>query len=335
MLSYSLEELEPLVRPFCTAAQMEAKASNYRRVARSFDERAETCEGLPIHLHLEPTGDCNLQCPLCPRGRGLIRRHGPLPFAAFDRVFEPLADAVALMIVSGFGEPLLNPGTPRMIGHAARRGVPSHLNTNGTVLRERVDELLDAGPAVINVSMDGAVSQSTHRYSKWHPFPAVAEGVERLRKRKDQRGCELPVISGQFIVTEETVAEIAALESWARSIGVERVKFKRKHQTMPGATDRERLRIAPLPVATTERLDFSPTECSHPWDTVFLSCEGRLGVCSFDPHQLLALPGEDLPAVWNGAGMRALRRAHAGDGAALIEPCSRCNRLPGYLEARA
>jgi MoaA/NifB/PqqE/SkfB family radical SAM enzyme len=345
MLSHSREEIDACLRPLCTLAQYEAKLRNFDQAVKSFAARAECCEGLPIHLHLEPTGDCNLTCPLCPKGRGLISRTGHLDLETFERVFIPLSETLSLMIVSGFGEPLLNPATPAMIRVATRNGVGTFLNSNGTVLADKADELLDARLTVLNISLDGAVSQSTHQYPEQHQFENAVKGVETLRNKKDRGHYDFPAIHGQFILTEETVGEVGRLKEWACQLGIEQVKFKRKHQTMPGEVEREKVYsedwlsriVRGGAVRSAEQLDFAPTECSHPWDSVFLSCTGGIGICSFDPHQLLAFAdaGEDVLKAWNGGRMREVRRWHAGRTQTMGEPCSRCNRLPGYLLERA
>ena len=162
MLSFTRRELEEHTKPLCSPGQCRLKLQNYESIEEPFAARAEHCKGLPVLLHIEPSGNCNLTCPICPRGRGLIERTGLL---------------------------------------------------------------------------------------------------------------------------------------------------------------------------SLERLNWSPSDCTHPWDSVFLSCTGEVGICSFDPYlSVKGLDhGSDFAALWNGDAMRRVRQWHAGENTKVQAPCSKCNRLPGYL----
>jgi MoaA/NifB/PqqE/SkfB family radical SAM enzyme len=341
MLSFSEDEIERYTRPLCSETQLQRKLENFRAVEASFAARQETCSGLPFQIHLEPSGECNLHCPICPRGSGKIARRGLLSLQAFLDALQPLQETLCNIIISGFGEPLLNPLTPQMISHASQNGISTFMNTNGTVLAQHAAALLDARLSLINISLDGAVSRSVHAYSTEHAFDDVVTGVQTLRQKKEKGRYAQPIIWGQFIVSEETIDETKRLEEWALDIGIERVKFKRMHHTMPGAVRREELfagkdltRISRgTNLRSTEKLGWSATDCSHPWDSLFISCLGEFGLCSFDPHQVMTLgrPQDGFTALWNSEKLRQVRRWHAGKTAEIGEPCSRCNRLPGYF----
>jgi len=218
------------------------------------------------------------------------------------------------------------------------------MNSNGTFLLERVGEILDSRLTLLNVSLDGAVSKSCHSYGEDHPFSEVVRGVRQLRAEKEKRNCSYPKIRGQFIVTIDTVDEVEALKAWALGIGAEDVNFKRQHQTMPGEKERSEVYSGTDPMAivstgkvvSAEKLNWSPVDCSHPWDSIFLSCTGEVGICSFDPYLSVKglKGGQDLASLWNGDAIKRVRRWHSGADAQIQPPCSKCNRLPGYLALR-
>jgi len=74
MLDFTRDDVELSTRPLCSKEMFDRKLSNYEAVERSFGKRSEICLGFPVELSLEPSGDCNLYCPGCPRGRGRIKR---------------------------------------------------------------------------------------------------------------------------------------------------------------------------------------------------------------------------------------------------------------------
>ena len=72
MSSFTREELRIFTKPLCTPTEYDAKSRNLVNVEQSFRRRDESCPGLPVHLHVEASADCNLRCSICPRGLGLI-----------------------------------------------------------------------------------------------------------------------------------------------------------------------------------------------------------------------------------------------------------------------
>jgi organic radical activating enzyme len=341
MLSFTWEELETFTKPLCSAAQYDVKLRNAQAVVRSFLAREEYCSGLPVHLHVEATAECNLHCPICPRGRGSIERSGHLPLASFAHVFDTFSETLSTIVISGWGEPLLNPDTTKMVALATASGVPVFMNTNGTVLEDNIGRILDSGLRRICVALDGAVSRATHAYDDEVPFDKAVRGVELLRAAKDKGRYEYPLIQGLFIVTEHTADEMEELAKWGYELGVEHVKFKRKMRTMPGQIERSRFTSVEGLLAITRRthvrsnedLTFTAIGCSHPWDSLFLDGNGHLGLCSWDPYQLIDL-GVDRgnpDSIWNGEQMRRVRRWHSGQDPSVGNPCLTCNRLPGYL----
>jgi MoaA/NifB/PqqE/SkfB family radical SAM enzyme len=341
MFSFSLDDLYHHTAPLCRPVDLERKVDNYRKAQHSFDTRDEVCAGLPVQMHLEPSGDCTAACACCPRGAGRIARGGMLTLQHFHSAFDQLKECLANVVVSGWGEPLSNPETPAMIAEATGAGVSTFLNTNGTLLEERIDALLESGVAQVNVALDGATSTGCHTYSAAYPFDCVVRGVHELRRRKERRGSSHPAIVGLFVITERDSGNTEHLRDWALSIGADEVRFKRMHTVMPGMRLRRPTPTGnPLSVAleklgadSSEALDWSPKGCQHPWESIFVACTGEIAVCSFDPflESLLGRCGDRLASLWNGERIREIRRWHCLEEPTALAPCSGCNRLPGYF----
>jgi MoaA/NifB/PqqE/SkfB family radical SAM enzyme len=80
--------------------------------------------GLPSVLQVEPTNLCTLRCPLCPSGRGeLSRERGFMPPQMFEQLMDETGRSLSLIILWGWGEPLLHPDLPRIIRAAKRHNV--------------------------------------------------------------------------------------------------------------------------------------------------------------------------------------------------------------------
>ena len=314
---------------------------NIRKVKRAFETRSLSNQGMPLLLHVEPAAECNLHCPLCPRGIGLIKRQGLLAWDEFQKVFSTLSPFLCHVVFSGWGEPLLNPGISEMIAAVTSQGISVAMNTNGVLLIKHADQLIESGLNFINISLDGAVSKATHAYPDSELFKQVAEGVRRLHNARERTKTDTLAIHGQFIVDEDTVDEIPILEEWAFGLGIDHVKFKRRHEEMPGQRTRDKQQTFDElrkiqkhdHVKSNENLSFSVKVCAHPWESVFLGATGNLSICSWDPHQKINLGplGDDFNEIWNGKTVQMLREWHTLGSTTVGEPCQTCNRLPGYL----
>src|SRR5207244_5431734 len=85
-----------------------------------------TMEPSPTYLQIEPVGQCNLRCQMCPiQFRRDGPPYGPPAFMAWD-VFTRLIDGLPgleELQLQGRGEPMMHPRFFDMIAYAGRRGV--------------------------------------------------------------------------------------------------------------------------------------------------------------------------------------------------------------------
>lgn len=315
--------------------------NNLYKVKNAFENRLANNEGMPILLHVEPSAECNMTCTICPRGIGMIDRRGFLEWEDFRKTFTTLSPYLCNVIFSGWGEPLLNKSIFDMISCVTSYGIPTSLNTNGILVGENATALVTCGLDIINISLDGAVSKATHSYEDGQLFDKVVDSVVKLRKTRDSLGLNHPEIHGQFILDEETVDEIAKLREWSFQIGADHIKFKRRHEIMPGQVIRDKQRSADELqkidtnelVESSENRVFTTHVCAHPWESIFLASTGDLGICSWDSHHKINLGAmtDDFNDIWNGKIVKMLRYWHSQKSTVVGEPCRTCNRLPGYL----
>ena len=117
---------------------------------------------LPGFVQIEPVGQCNLACRMCPvvlRGDGSPGKPPAfMHYAAFCRLIDQFA-GVRELHLQGLGEPLLHPRIFDMVRYAAGRGIEVSTNTNLTALSpRRADECVASGLARMHVSLDAAVA---------------------------------------------------------------------------------------------------------------------------------------------------------------------------------
>ena len=164
-----------------------------------------------VALHL--TQDCNLRCHYCYTGRKSDLRMTPATAdRAVDFLFEqPIRDYLAITFFGG--EPLLAVDMiERVVARveAKRAERPSlkvrfAVNTNGTILDQRIAHLLERHAFHIFVSIDGGpAAHDRHRVfpDQQGSFFAVTQNLETFRKVN-------PYVVTLSTVTPETAASVA------------------------------------------------------------------------------------------------------------------------------
>lgn len=177
--------------------------------------------GKPVAASIEPANFCNLHCPHCPTGAGMLHKDRKLlDMETFSRILSGLLPELAYLNLYFQGEPFLNRMLPDMVDLASRNGVFTCISTNGQFMdAELARKLKDAGLGKLIVSVDGADEQS---YSQYRIGGSFAKAVECL---KTAAGAGLPV-ELQCLLLSSTENGTDKVKELARNCGVKKTTFK-------------------------------------------------------------------------------------------------------------
>ena len=107
----------------------------YAAAAGSFAARSGRAWGGPVSCAVEPANVCNLRCPLCAAGAGLLKRpKGVMGAPEFALLVKKLPQSVGTLYLWGQGEPFLAPGFIDMVRFASELGFRAVTSTNGHFL---------------------------------------------------------------------------------------------------------------------------------------------------------------------------------------------------------
>jgi MoaA/NifB/PqqE/SkfB family radical SAM enzyme len=107
----------------------------------------------PYFAHLAITHRCNLRCRFCHIPEEQCEE---LDLNGMKRVIDALDQmGVAVISISGGGEPLLRSDFAAIIDHAAEKGLYTKITSNGTMPFDRYHELLRSKATEISISLDG------------------------------------------------------------------------------------------------------------------------------------------------------------------------------------
>jgi len=115
-------------------------------------------------VYIEITNICNMNCSFCHGHKRAPRRMSEEEFSA---ILDKLTEQTKYIYYHLMGEPLTHPQLPEFIKMAGERGFKSIITTNGTLLKKRGEELLDAGVHKVNISLHSFESGTEEDYKSY------------------------------------------------------------------------------------------------------------------------------------------------------------------------
>lgn len=188
---------------------------------------AASAVALPRYVQIEPVGQCNLRCRMCPiqfRGDG-TPEHPPafMDFDAFRQLLDGFGDIDELHL-QGMGEPLMHPRFFDMVALAAGRGIRVSTNTNLTLLSEqRARQCVASGLAAIHVSLDGASAATYEAIRVRGRFERVRRNLDRLLAARAAAGATRPEVRIVAVAMRRNLHELADIVRLAHAAGVAEV----------------------------------------------------------------------------------------------------------------
>src|SRR6266496_6104164 len=145
---------------------------------------------LPSFVQIEPVGQCNLRCQMCPIQ---FRTDGPpygppafMPFDEFTRLVDQFEGPEELQL-QGLGEPMMHPRFFDMVAYASGKGIKVSTNTNLTLLNaKRAERCVTSGLDSISVSIDGSTAETYERIRVRAHFDRVLGNLQRLLTIREQ-----------------------------------------------------------------------------------------------------------------------------------------------------
>jgi MoaA/NifB/PqqE/SkfB family radical SAM enzyme len=192
-----------------------------------FLSRSTTVISLPFGLVVDPTNACNLSCPGCVHSH-VAKEHSLFQWkpgrlsadrlAGFLERYGPYAIQVMFY---NYGEPLLNPDTPKFIRRAKSYLTQTMLSTNMSVGRFDADAYVTSGLDYMILSIDGATQPVYERFRQRGNIDLVYRNIVKLVEAKRRLGKRTPVICWQYLAFEHNAHEVPLALEKAGELGVD------------------------------------------------------------------------------------------------------------------
>jgi MoaA/NifB/PqqE/SkfB family radical SAM enzyme len=180
----------------------------------------------PSYLQIEPVGQCNLRCKMCPINfRDDKPLHGSkklMPYELFTGLIDQFTNLETLHL-QGLGEPMLHPQFFDMVEYAVHKGVRVTTNTNLTLLNPvRAARCISSGLDGLYFSIDGAIAETYEAIRVNAHFEKVLANLDLLvnTRRKMNGSLHLKMV---MVLMRQNIAELADLVRLASQYEIEEV----------------------------------------------------------------------------------------------------------------
>ena len=317
----------------------------------------DRCFTSPIHLQVETSRVCNLNCKMCEYSYG--KNKGQLlNLENFNKIISqfPYLDSLDL---TGIGEPFCNPDFIQMIKSAKDKGVRVEFSTNGTLLdKNNIEELVKLGVDKICFSMDAATKETYENIRIGASFDKVTRNISLLTKEISKTNSKKTKVYLSYIITKENIDEIVKFPYLAKELGVKNIFYRdlitfdsspyTKEDTFAAREESVRKEIRDelmslsvslgMGIGLSESLLISAKPrkkmCYRPWKSCFVDVFGNLYPCchvtqknrDIMPFSFGNIIGQEDNGIWNGLKYKSLRKG-VSHPTQIPELCKGCDCL--------
>ncbi len=280
--------------------------------------RAIEIKGRPMNITIEPSSYCNLECPVCETGAGILGRANQLmQFNNFKIVVDKVYSHTNTLMLYFMGETFLNKNAYEMIRYAKQKGIPFITTcTNGDVVNP--EKLVKSGLDEVSFQI-GGMTQETHSvYRIGSNLATVLKNLEDTIKFRDEFGSDLTVSCG-FILMKHNEHEVETFNTQMAKIGVD-------NAVVIGACVRTVEQGREMLPSDTTYWEYDPDAFSNgiliprkrlpsgcPWIyySLVVQADGKVTPCCRDPKGTMVMGNlleRELGEIWNGLKFQNFRK---------------------------
>jgi radical SAM protein with 4Fe4S-binding SPASM domain len=304
--------------------------------------RRERVAGMPAKFFIDPINVCNLRCPLCATGRGVLARpRGLVALADLKRVVDEIAPYAYQIELYNWGEPLLHPDIFEMIQYASQRRITVGLSSNLNRLdADMARRLVESGLTQLVVSIDGAIQESYAAYRRGGQLDKVLENLELLLETRRSLERRTPFVMWRMLVGKHNEHEIEAVGRMAHEMGVD--SFSTSVLYVDTEDKDQVAQWLPTDPAYSpydhkgEKLE-NTWHCHDLWESMVINWDGGVAPCCWlhdSQFDFGNVSDQTVREIWNNQSYVSARRVI---GKKRMRPgevptiCHRCRGHPSYL----
>lgn len=269
------------------------------------------CLAPPNIFTIETMLGCDLRCPECATGGGMITR--TKGFMAFDQ-FKIIADKIRsyckYLYLHLWGEPLLNRDIIPIIRYASQF-TPTNISTNGMCLTPQLaEELITSGVTDILFSIDGMSQETYQKYRVGGDVNKALTALKMLQYLNQKHGNRVRIVP-QFVVFKHNQHEMKAFQNFCRLFCLEasfKAPYIRKDSNFDNSDFPEFVRTAYGDVTLLKQ---AMSTCRDPKETFTVLLDGTVVTCCYDHNKKTCFGNifeQEVMEIWNSSEFGEFRR---------------------------
>lgn len=276
--------------------------------------------GAPREIQIELTTEDQLDKTIMrPRGQ-IVEQRGPLELDILRRLVEDItAYDDVLVVLGGFGEPLLHPQFGEVLRICRQAGVFGlAIRTNGIALNEQVIRaVLEADVDVVHFLLDAVDPASYSRAHGCDAYETVTANITALDQARRERGKINPITIAGLTKSHETLDMMEAFyDRWLKHSGWAVIEGYSFHAGL--VEDRRVMSMAPP----------QRELCRQLYDRCTVLADGAVVACDQDfqgRYVLGNLREQSLSEIRRSAPLLSLLEAHRQQRYSAGPMCQRCD----------
>lgn len=279
-------------------------------------------------VRYEVTDHCNAECIMCPRDlHKTARPHGVMDLARYKKsIDEVVGLGCKQVVLTGFGEPLVDKTLERKVEYAHDRGLRTYIISNASLLtRKRATGLISAGLDELRVSFYGMTKQTYEQVMVGLKFDVTMKNLAGFLELRERMGSKRPRLELSWLVLPENESDTELFkEYWEPK--ADAIEIWKPHNFGDGRAYRERYEDVAMK-NTCGRPENGPLQIQ--WD-------GEVIPCCYDYNNQIVLGNafqQPVLEILNEAKYRLLRIAHSEKKFNLFPYCDQCDQLLPHADA--
>ena len=271
--------------------------------------------GMPVAISAELTNNCNLRCPECSTGSGVMTRpKGFMSSSLFEKLISELEPYLNNLNLYFQGEPMLHPGLFQFIARCT--GLNTVISTNGHFIsKENAEKLAVSGLKEIIISLDGMDQQTYSSYRVDGDFEMVIGGIRNISEAVRKNSSPMKIVI-QFLVNRNNERQISEARQFAHAVNaslkLKSMQIINKDDFSKWLPSEKRLRRYKNKCNIYTLKNSYPDRCARLWFSPVLTWDGKVLPCCFDKnadHVMGDFNEDSFREIWTGPKYRIFRKS--------------------------
>ena len=276
----------------------------------------------PFTVLFEPVSICNFKCVCCFFNEPDIYSYlakGRMKLKDFKKIADDLAswggDKLKVIRIIGFGEPLINRDTPRMVGYLKELDVAERIEitTNASLLKPELSQkLIDSELDYIRCSIY-AVNQKRHEAVTQNKISVekIKNNIMTLKELRDSAGASKPFMYVKMLESQDQSENELFLNQY--SSVADEVAIEKHHDWLSNSDDSRRKKRNVCPQS------FKMVSFHFNGDVILCDPDWRGNTCVGNALS------ESISSIWGGEKIRKFWRMQLENRRHENESCRDCS----------